>query len=294
VPLQLASLGGPIGTPQLAAAVTSAGGLGMIPNPAGDEVEVLVSRARMLTGGPIGVGFLVPFLNWDAVEVAGQAADVVEFFYGDPDRDLIAVAEQHGATVGWQVGSAREAAAAENAGCDYVVVQGVEAGGHLRGKHPLDRVLAASLRLVTVPLVAAGGIGTPERVAELLSLGAAGVRIGTRFVAAEGSAAHPEYVEALIEARAEDTVITEAFSRGWEHAPHRVLRRSIRVAQNIQGDVVATVGERQLPPFAPIPPTIDTHGNIAAMAQYAGTSVDHLTQRQSAQQIIDNLIAHLA
>jgi NAD(P)H-dependent flavin oxidoreductase YrpB (nitropropane dioxygenase family) len=266
----------------------------MIPNPAADEVEALVGRARVLAaGGPIGVGFLVPFVSHDAVEVAGQVADVVEFFYGDPDRNLVVLAEQHGATVGWQTGTAREAAAAEEVGCDYVVVQGVEAGGHVRGTHPLDHVLAVALRLVRVPLVAAGGIGTPERAAELLSLGAAGARVGTRFVVAEESAAHPEYVDALIDAKAEDTVVTETFGRGWEHAPHRVLRRAVTAAENLQDDMVATVGKRAIQAFAPVPPTIETHGNIAAMAQYAGLSVDHVTRRQSALQIMEELTADL-
>ena len=58
-------------------------------------------------------------MSRDAVHVAGQVADAVEFFYGDPDRDLVVLAEQKGATVGWQTGSVREAAA-EDVGCDYV------------------------------------------------------------------------------------------------------------------------------------------------------------------------------
>jgi len=80
------------------------------------------------------------------------------------------------AVVGWQVGTAEEARAAVEAGCDYVVVQGVEAGGHLRGADSLDVVLAAVLDGVRVPVVAAGGIATPERVADVLGRGADGVR----------------------------------------------------------------------------------------------------------------------
>src|SRR5207253_2068547 len=117
-PIQLASLGGPVGTPALAAAVSEAGGLGMIPNPrSAASAQELVGAARALTTKPVGVGFLVPFVEREAVEAAAVVADVVEFFYGAPDSDLIRAAKTHGAVLGWQVGSAREAIEAVAAGC---------------------------------------------------------------------------------------------------------------------------------------------------------------------------------
>jgi nitronate monooxygenase len=293
LPLQLASLGGPIGTPQLAAAVSSAGGLGMIPNPSLAEVDSLVSKARGLTSGALGVGFLIPFVDRQAVEAAGKAVRVVEFFYGDPDAELVRLAKLHGAAVGWQVGSASEAAAAVAAGCDFVVAQGTEAGGHIRGGQLLEDVLRESLAAVDRPVVAAGGIGSGQRVAELLRAGASAVRIGTRFVAAHESNAHSQYAAALVEAVASDTVITEAFGRGWSNAPHRVLRSALLAAEAFGEEVVATVGERQLPPLAPAPPTVETNGTISAMALYAGTSVDNVLQRQTASEIVAELCAAL-
>src|SRR3954451_17562777 len=195
LPLQLASLGGPIGTPELAAAVSEAGGLGTIPNPAAaTDVDERVAAARAATSNPIGVGFLIPFVARDAVEAAASTAEVVEFFYGDPDRDLVQLAGSGGARVGWQVGSAGEARAAKDAGCDFVIVQGTEAGGHVRGRQRLEGLLPEALRQVDVPVVAAGGVGTADRLSALLAAGAAGVRVGTRFVVAEESDAHPEYV----------------------------------------------------------------------------------------------------
>src|SRR3954466_4128274 len=110
LPIQLASLGGPVGTPELAAAVSKAGGQGMIPNPSSAvEVERVLATTRGLTSGPVGVGFLVPFVVPGAVGGAGSSADVVEFFYGDPTADLVRVARARGALVGWQAGSAEEA-----------------------------------------------------------------------------------------------------------------------------------------------------------------------------------------
>jgi nitronate monooxygenase len=289
LPLQLASLGGPIGTPVLAAAVASAGGLGMIPNPSADEVEPLVAAARDLTHGAIGVGFLVPFAARDAVEAAGRVARVVEFFWGQPDAELVSLAKRHGAVVGWQCGSASEAAAAVAAGCDFVVAQGTEAGGHVRGRQRLQDVLGETRQVVDVPVVAAGGIASAERVAELLLSGAAAVRIGTRFIAARESNAHPEYVDALIAASADETTLTEAFDRDWPDAPHRVLRSALDAAQRFAGPVVATVGEREIPRLGSAAPTIDTQGTIQAMALYAGTSVDHVTRREPASEIVAGL-----
>ena len=289
LPLQLASMGGRIGTPALAAAVASAGGLGMIPNPSPEEVEPFVAAARGLTDGAIGVGFLVPFMAPDAVEAAGRVAQVVEFFWGQPDAGLVSLARRHGAAVGWQCGSASEAAAAAAAGCDFVVAQGTEAGGHVRGRQPLQDALAETRHAVDVPVVAAGGIGSAERVAELLLSGAAAVRIGTRFIAARESNAHPDYVEALITARADDTTLTEAFERGWPDAPHRVLRSALDAAQRFAGPVVATVGEREIPRLSSTPPTVDTEGAVLAMALYAGTSVDHVSCREPASEIVAGL-----
>src|SRR6516225_8180060 len=101
VPVQLAVLGGRVGTPELAAAVSEAGGLGMIPNPSSaSEVEELIAAARALTLSALGVGFLLPFSADDAVEAAGALAEVVEFFWGDPEPRLVRLAKAKGAHVG--------------------------------------------------------------------------------------------------------------------------------------------------------------------------------------------------
>src|SRR5438067_7852622 len=98
LPIQLASLGGPVGTPELAAAVSEAGGLGMIPNPSSaEEVERLLTDAHDVTSEPVGIAFLVPFAGREAVAAAAAAASVVEFFYGQPDRDQVALGSADGA-----------------------------------------------------------------------------------------------------------------------------------------------------------------------------------------------------
>jgi NAD(P)H-dependent flavin oxidoreductase YrpB (nitropropane dioxygenase family) len=236
----------------------------------------------------------MPYLDRDAVAVAARRARVVEFFYGEPDRALVELARSGGALAAWQVGSAAEARAAAAAGCDFVIAQGVEAGGHVRGKLALLPLLAQVLDAVSLPVVAAGGIGSARAMAAALAAGAAAVRVGTRFIAARESEAHPEYVAALVAARAEDTVLTEAFSVGWPDAPHRVLRSCVVEAERFSGERVGEMelGGQKIPieRFAPPCPTRTTHGHVGAMALYAGESVGGITGVVPAAEIVNELV----
>lgn len=243
--------------------------------------------------GCIGVNFLVPFLDPSVVEVAARGARVVEFFYDEPDPELIAAARAHGALACWQVGSVDEAVRAQEAGCDLVVAQGVEAGGHVRGRLPLASLLPEVVSRLDLPIIAAGGIGTAQDVARAFALGAAAVRVGTRFVATVESDAHDRYVDALVDASADATELTQCFSAGWPHAPHRVLRGCIGAAQALTDDAVGEV-ERDgrsfpLPRLGVSPPTRATTGHISAMPLYAGCGVGSVTGRQSVAEVIAEL-----
>lgn len=92
-------------------------------------------------------------------------------------------------------------------------------------------LLADVLEVVTVPVLAAGGIASARAMAAVLAAGAAGVRVGTRFAATQESGAHPDYLAALLAAPAEATVLTDAFSVGWTDATHRVLRSAVAAAE---------------------------------------------------------------
>src|SRR5262249_62239636 len=134
------------------------------------------------TTRPFGVNCLMPFLDPDCVPIAARAARVVEFFYGEPERGLVDEVHAGGALASWQVGSPHEACAAADAGCDFVIAQGTGAGGHVRGRVGLLPLLAQVVEAVPVPVLAAGGVATARDVAAALAAGAAGVRVGTRFV----------------------------------------------------------------------------------------------------------------
>jgi nitronate monooxygenase len=293
-PLQLASMPG-VCTPELVAAVADSGGLGMIglpllpPAVAASILDQLAGRTR----GAFGLNFLMPFFDPAVLEVAAPRARVIEFFYGDPDPELVRVAHDGGALVSWQVGSAAEAGAAVSAGCDLVVAQGAEAGGHVRGSLGLLPTLTQVLDAVDVPVLAAGGIGCAREVAAALAAGASGVRVGTRFVAAAESGAHPDYVRALVEARAEDSVLTDVFKAEWD-APHRVLRSAIEAVRAFSGDVVGEEvwgsEKMPIPRFGVSSPSRDTTGEVRAMALYAGTSVGGVRAVQPAREIVDELM----
>ncbi len=111
-------------------------------------------------------------------------------------------------------------------GADALIVQGVEAGGHVQSVVGLLPLLAEVRRAVSLPLLAAGGIGDPASARAALAAGAVAVVMGTRFVASEECDAHPLYKARLIEAEARDTVLTKLFDVGWPASPHRVIRNT--------------------------------------------------------------------
>lgn len=294
LPIQLAGMGWVAGV-ELAAAVIDAGGAGtiaphLLPAPGlAPVLDELVARVA----GPVGVNVLVPFLDLDAVDVAAARASYVEFFYGEPDRSLVERVHRHGALAGWQVGSPGEATSAERAGCDFVIAQGVEAGGHVRGSTALLPLLDAVLEAVAVPVIAAGGIATARGVAAVLAAGAGAARVGTPFLAAAEADVHPEYRDAVLRAVAGDTELTTTFSTMWPDAPHRVLRTCIAAARARTADPVATIvlGDDTVPVprLGPMAPTSTTRGDVAAMALYAGQAVGAVREVRPAARIVAEL-----
>ena len=266
-------------SPSLALAVAEACGLGMLTGTIGkDALDAQLDAVP--DGVAVGVNFLIPFLDPSALEEASARRPLVEFFWGAPDARLVDVAHAGGALASWQIGSADEARAARDAGCDLIVAQGIEAGGHVRGTVGLLPLLDDVRRVVDLPVVAAGGIGTGRAMAAALTAGADAVRVGTRFIAAAESIAHPAYVDALIRSDAADTVITTAFGEGWPDAPHRVLRSAITAGE--------ALGAAQS--WGPDWPTTGSTGAVEARALYAGQSVGAVRSRAPAAAIIAELV----
>jgi nitronate monooxygenase len=297
VPVQLAGMG-PVCSDELCAAVSEAGGLGMITVAATPPaaLEARLDHIRSLTSRPTGANFLIPVLDRDSLLLAARSVRVIDFFWGDPDPELVEIAHGGGALASWQVGSAAEAVAAERAGCDFIIAQGIEAGGHIRGTLGLIPLLGQVLGEVAIPVLGAGGIGSARTLAAVLAAGAAGARCGTRFVAARESAAHPVYVEALVRAHAEDSVRSTLYHVSCPLCPstHGVLKSAIDAAHSLPGDVAGEMqmrGQRfPIAKFQGVPtPVKAMSGHVEAMCCYAGQSAGHVHAVQPAAEIIHEL-----
>jgi nitronate monooxygenase len=202
--------------PALAVAVSAAGALGSIAGAAlsPDELRAAIREVRDATDRPFGVNlFAPPYLNEGTLEVVlDERPPVFSFTCGVVDP---APLREAGVVVLGTATTVDEAQALEQAGVDAVVAQGAEAGGH-RGSFldgfplvPLAELVPACVDAVSLPVVAAGGIGDGAGIARLLRLGAAGVSLGTAFLFTPEADRPPEHLSAL---RAFDTVVTDAYT----------------------------------------------------------------------------------
>jgi nitronate monooxygenase len=296
LPIQQAPVGFPAADPRLAAAVAAAGGHGMLAGvrmaaeELSDALDTMNSQTRAY-----GVNLIQAILDADAFEVAAEKAPLVEFYLGDPDPNLIARVHAGGGLACRQVISSDEAKAAQQEGCDLVVARSIEAGGRAKGGIGMLPLLDSVLDAVDIPVIAAGGVGSGRGVAAALAAGAACVRLGTRFLAAEEARTHAVYLDALLAAGPQDTVVTEAFSVDGPPSPHRVLRSALEAASAFEGDVVGemhVLGERrELRRFSADNPADNATGRVDAMALYAGESVGGVRRVQPAGEIVVELAA---
>jgi NAD(P)H-dependent flavin oxidoreductase YrpB (nitropropane dioxygenase family) len=303
-PIVLAPMGGAV-TPALAAAVSNAGGLGLMPlsYSTPDAIRGSVREIAALTDRPFGVNLI---LEWDQRERLAAAVDAgapaISLFWGDVS-DLVPQAHNAGAVVFVSVGSVDEAVRAAAAGADVVVAQGWEAGGHVRGT---VTTLALVPRVVDavdpVPVVAAGGIADGRGLAAVLALGAAGAWVGTRFLAASECSIHDEYRQRLLDAAEGDTYYTGLFDGGWPEAPHRVLRNSTVDVWEEAGrpapgerpgegdDIAARADGSPIKRYASATPQAGMTGEIEALPNWAGQSVGLVTRVQPAAEIVAELV----
>ena len=290
---------GTVSSPDLAVSVAEAGGvgtitaLGMPPDHLGGMLKDMARR----TDGVLAVNFLTAGLDRDALAVAAERVRMIDFFWVDPDPSLVAIAHEGGALVCWQVGSLEEAQTAVDAGADLIAVQGTEAGGHIRGQSPLLPLLSAVLDRVSVPVLAAGGIGDGRALAAVLAAGAAGGRIGTAFIATAESGAHDLYKQAVIDNGFGSTEITDAFLDCplCATSPRaRVLSTCVDAVRKFDDDVAGqtTLGGRPFPITrgSGMPPGTEATGHIDAMAMYAGQSTALVTRLYPAASVVQNLV----
>jgi nitronate monooxygenase len=307
---------GPAAGPELAAAVSNAGGFGVLgaSGMSPDEIERRIVSTRKLTDRPFGVNVIIDeteegdreFLIGQVEAISALGVAAVILFWGGPAPYLKA-AHRRGVKVLIQVGSVEEAEGAAEAGVDAVIAQGFEAGGHVRGTTSIWKLLPATVDAVKpLPVLASGGIGDGAGLARALAMGAQGVSLGTRFVASDEAWLHPVYKQRIVDSTAEDTVYNTLYDVWWPDAPHRTLRNKTLAEWEAAGRPPPgsrpgegiSIGRRRLssaewaewPRYAvgTVPP--DFEGDVEYAPMWAGESCSVVNDIKPAAEIVRDLV----
>ena len=298
--------------PELAAAISNAGGLGIMSFSANPPpvLRSEIARLRSLTSKPFGVGVLLsgphlPFSVDAIVDVClEERVPVLLTFWGDP-TPYVARAHAAGVKVIDQVGSVEDARRAARAGVDAIVAQGVEAGGHTAGEVTTMALVPRVVDTVTpVPVAAAGGIADARGFVAALALGAQAVMLGTRLIATTEAYAHPVYKQKILQASENETVRTTLFGFGWPNAPHRTLRTPFverwlpeeRRGSEERPDEPrigeTKIGGQPVPllRFMGFPPTPDASGDLESMDFLAGQGVGLVKEIKPAAEVVRDFL----
>ncbi len=315
-PVLAAPMGLEITTLELAAAVSNAGGLGLISfgGYAPPALRERIRKLRSLTARPFGVNVLLegprlPFPDAAVVDACiDERVPVLSFFWGDP-TPYVDKAHSAGIKVCDQVGSVDAAKRAARAGVDFIIAQGVEAGGHVAGTVSTMVLTPRVVDTVApIPVAAAGGIADGRGLAAALMLGAEGAVLGTRLIASAESGAHEVYKRKVLAATEEDTVRTTLFGNGWPNAYHRTLRTPFveqwlseeergseeRPDEPAVGEVTLGGMRIPLPRFSGVPPARDATGDIESMDFLAGQSAGMVREIRPAADIVRDVVREAA
>ena len=301
-----------IALPPLVAAVSNAGGFGLLANGAAppEVLRNMIGATRQQTARPFGVNFIIettafgPLTTETHVQVCVDERLPVVFFWTPPPHEWVRRLKEAHCDVWFQTSSVAAAQAAIASGVDIIIAQGREAGGHNRSSTGLFTLLPRMVdALGSVPVVAAGGIADGRGLAAALCLGAAGVCVGTRLVATIEANAHEEYKRRIVQATEEDITRTSIFGPEWPDAPMRVIRN--RVVREWAGkdtktppqpDPPQSIGktllgreEYAMPKFSAILPTPETSGDFDEMCLAAGESAALTDAIMTAQDVIKSM-----
>ena len=194
---------------RLASAVSNAGGLGLIGSGSmyPDVLREHLRKCKAATDKPFGVNvpMLYPDIDKHIQIIIEEKVPIVFTSAGNPNT-YTSLLKQHGITVVHVVSSSKFAIKAEAAGCDAVVAEGFEAGGHNGREETTTMVLVPAVcQSVSIPVIAAGGIATGKQMLAAMVLGASGVQIGSRFIASHEASSHINFKNAIINTKEGDT-----------------------------------------------------------------------------------------
>ncbi|MEP6514353.1 MAG: nitronate monooxygenase, partial [Parafilimonas sp.] len=197
---------------RLASAVSNAGALGVIGSGSmyPDELRQHIQKCKAATSKPFGVN--VPLLYADIYKhieiIIAEGVKIVFTSAGNPNT-FTSTLKEKGITVVHVISSSKFAKKAQDAGCDAVVAEGFEAGGHNGREETTTLVLIPAVKeAVTIPVIAAGGIATGRQMLAAMVLGAEGVQMGSRFVCSDEASSHIAFKEAVVKASEGDTMLS--------------------------------------------------------------------------------------
>ncbi|MHC1685010.1 MAG: enoyl-[acyl-carrier-protein] reductase FabK [Clostridiaceae bacterium] len=270
----------------LAAAVSNAGGLGIIAgaNAPVEHIRNEIRKVKELTDKPFGVNIML--LSDNAEELAKivceEGVKVVTTGAGNPGK-YIEMWKAHGIKVIPVVASVALAKRMERSGVDAVIAEGCEAGGHI-GKLTTMALVPQVVDAVSIPVIAAGGIGDGRGVAAAFMLGAEGIQIGTRFLVANECTVHQNYKNAVLKAKDIDTTVT---GRSTGH-PVQVLRNKLARQYEIlekekaPAEKLEELGRGALPKAA-------RDGDIDLGSVMTGQIAGLISKEQSCKEIIEEM-----
>ena len=292
-PIILGPMGGVSGG-QLAAAVSNAGGLGLVGGGYGDPawLRTELSCVKENTRRPWGVGLITWSANPSVLElVLGYRPDAVMLSFGDP-RPYASAIKSAGCKLICQVQGLDEVRLAQDAGADIIVAQGTEAGGHGGGRATLPLVPAVVDAVAPTPVVAAGGIADGRGLAAALMLGAHGALIGTRFYASAEALGQDRAKQRIVAARGDETARTRVFDliRGYAWPPvypGRALRNGFMERWDGRESDLADAVEAERAGYQ----AAARDGDYDTAVVWAGEAVDLINSVESASALVARISA---
>lgn len=293
------------GGEELAIAVSNSGGMGAVGLSWDSEKHAVATVKRMCeaTNGNYYANYVLHFEPETLNKVLDAGCRIIQFSWGIPSKNIVAGIRNADARFGVQVTSKLNAKKALEHDPDFLICQGLEAGGHVQATSPLFTTLQDILELAgNIPVLAAGGISTGNDIRQAINAGASGVILGTRLMATRESDAHDAYKKILVDASEGSTVFTVCFNRDWK-AVHRVLINRTFLDWEAEGcpstgskpredDVVAdhpVFGKAMR--YESMPPMKGHEGALEEMALYAGEGVHKVNDLPSAHELLVRLWA---
>ncbi|WP_195970132.1 enoyl-[acyl-carrier-protein] reductase FabK [Clostridium thermobutyricum] len=270
----------------LAAAVSEAGGLGIITGTAPiDWIREEVRKVKEITDKPFGVNIMLMSEHADEVAklVCEEKVPVVTTGAGSPGK-YMEMWKEHGIKVIPVVASVALARRMEKMGADAIIAEGTESGGHV-GQLTTMTLIPQVVDSVSIPVIAAGGIGDGRGVAASFMLGASGVQIGTRFLVAKECTVHQNYKDKVLSAKDIDTEVT---GRSTGH-PVRVLKNKLSrqymklEKENANIEELEELGRGSLPRAA-------KDGDVVTGSVMAGQISGLINKEETCKEIVEDLI----